>query len=251
MYILDILKNKRGVEALSIVTGLVFFGLQGCANANLVITAPANNATNVPSPVTITVTTGTEIVNSGLNAPATSIVGTIDSSQQVTLTCSNPSTCAAAPPPALAVGRHVLSVNAAVTAPAFSQAPNSGATGVGCSVPNAGSSCEQITTTSTFFVGCSAGGISVSNGSLITAFTLGTSSTYQLAASGGCAPYSWKVLVNGLPPGVSMSASGLLSGTPGQCSKDGFSFDTTVAVSDPLGDSTPTGTKISFMIPCS
>jgi len=39
----------------------------------------------------------------------------------------------------------------------------------------------------------------------------GTAYTFQLAATGGVAPYTWAA--TGLPPGLSCSASGLVSGT--------------------------------------
>ena len=42
--------------------------------------------------------------------------------------------------------------------------------------------------------------------------TVGTAKSLQLSASGGTAPYTWTA--TGLPPGLSISSSGLISGTP-------------------------------------
>jgi hypothetical protein len=42
--------------------------------------------------------------------------------------------------------------------------------------------------------------------------TVGTATSLQLSASGGTAPYTWTA--TGLPPGLSISSSGLISGTP-------------------------------------
>jgi large repetitive protein len=42
--------------------------------------------------------------------------------------------------------------------------------------------------------------------------------SFQLSATGGVAPYTWKLTSGQLWPGVTLSASGLLSGTPtGPC----------------------------------
>jgi hypothetical protein len=38
--------------------------------------------------------------------------------------------------------------------------------------------------------------------------------SYQLQAQGGTQPYTWSVIGNGLPPGVTVSPAGLISGTP-------------------------------------
>lgn len=56
-----------------------------------------------------------------------------------------------------------------------------------------------------------ASGLTVTTASLGTA-TVGTSYSASLAASGGVPPYSWTA--TGLPPGLSASASGAISGTP-------------------------------------
>ena len=44
--------------------------------------------------------------------------------------------------------------------------------------------------------------------------TLTTPYSQTLSASGGTAPYTWAVIGTGLPPGVTLSAAGVLSGTP-------------------------------------
>lgn len=44
--------------------------------------------------------------------------------------------------------------------------------------------------------------------------TQGASYNYQLTATGGSGTYAWSVLSGSLPPGVSLSTSGLLSGSP-------------------------------------
>ena len=43
---------------------------------------------------------------------------------------------------------------------------------------------------------------------------VGVAYSQQLAASGGTSPFIWSVSVGSLPAGLTLSASGLLSGTP-------------------------------------
>jgi large repetitive protein len=56
----------------------------------------------------------------------------------------------------------------------------------------------------------------------------GVATTQQLTASGGVPPYSWAVVSGSLPPGLALSTSGLISGTPTVAGN--FSF--TIRVSD-------------------
>lgn len=63
---------------------------------------------------------------------------------------------------------------------------------------------------------------------------LGQFYSTQLAASGGTGPYSWSVSSGNLPSGVSLTASGLLSGLP----TTGGGFQVTIRVADVTGAST-------------
>ena len=46
------------------------------------------------------------------------------------------------------------------------------------------------------------------------AATLATPYSYQLTATGGTTPYTWSVNAGSLPPGITLSSAGVLSGTP-------------------------------------
>jgi hypothetical protein len=59
--------------------------------------------------------------------------------------------------------------------------------------------------------------------------TVGTATSLQLAASGGTAPYTWTA--TGLPPGLSISSAGLISGTPTTAG----SYSVTVTARDSAG----------------
>jgi uncharacterized protein (TIGR03437 family) len=62
--------------------------------------------------------------------------------------------------------------------------------------------------------------------------------TTTLAATGGTSPYSWTVSAGTLPPGLTLSTAGTVSGTPSTTSGSPFTF--TVLVTDSLGN---TGSK--------
>jgi len=61
--------------------------------------------------------------------------------------------------------------------------------------------------------------------------TVGLAYELQLFAGGGVRPYSWSVVAGQLPPGLSLSASGRISGTPATAG----TFPFAVAVSDDTG----------------
>src|ERR1019366_863745 len=52
--------------------------------------------------------------------------------------------------------------------------------------------------------------------------TVGVAYSQALGASGGSPPYSWAVASGALPAGLSLSAGGTLSGTPGTAGSSGF-----------------------------
>src|SRR5512140_1996463 len=69
------------------------------------------------------------------------------------------------------------------------------------------------------FIGCGGGSDSPSGPVIDTASplpsgTVGTAYIQTFAASGGTAPYSWSVTSGTLPAGLTLSAAGILSGTP-------------------------------------
>jgi hypothetical protein len=67
----------------------------------------------------------------------------------------------------------------------------------------------------------------------LTAGTVGTPYSQTLPASNGNPPYSWSVLGGALPPSLSLSSSGTLSGTPSQAG----TFEFTGEVTDTSGTS--------------
>jgi hypothetical protein len=72
--------------------------------------------------------------------------------------------------------------------------------------------------------GASCAPITVSPPTLPTA-TVGVPMSVTLTASGGTAPYSWAVTQGSLPPGITLSTGGVLSGTPTLAGNFGFTID--------------------------
>ena len=84
--------------------------------------------------------------------------------------------------------------------------------------------------------------LTITSSSTLTSGSTGTSYTLTLTASGGTSPYSWSVASGSLPPGLSLSSSGVLSGTPD--TPDSYSF--TVQVTDSTGASATQNDQITI-----
>jgi hypothetical protein len=64
------------------------------------------------------------------------------------------------------------------------------------------------------------------------AATVGVPYNATLTAAGGIPPYTWTIISGALPPGLSLSSAGVISGTPTSAG----TFNFTVQVIDPLGN---------------
>jgi hypothetical protein len=69
--------------------------------------------------------------------------------------------------------------------------------------------------------------LAITTTSPLTAGTVGLSYSLTLAASGGTAPYSWSVSSGSLPAGLTLSAAGVLSGTPTSAGTSNFTLQAT------------------------
>jgi hypothetical protein len=78
-----------------------------------------------------------------------------------------------------------------------------------------------------FLAGCPSQPLSISTASSLPA-RVGVKYSQQLTTAGGVAPYVWTIATGSLPEGVTLSSSGLLSGTP----KVSGSFSFTIEVTD-------------------
>ena len=220
--------------------------LVGCA---LTLTpSPSDGSVGLPpSPanLSVEVTTNTAFVNNTNNGTATSLSAILDGTQ-VNLVCGSRSNCSLSR--TFAPGAHSLSVTALVAWPAFYTAP--GNSPVACNVSYnrvTVTQCYTLNAKTVFGVGCTHGALTVANPTLIPTPT-GQAASYQLVAQGGCPAYVWTVSNStSLPPGISISASGLVSGTEtAACTPDHWTYDTTIRVTDGLGDTG--GAGLSFNI---
>lgn len=87
--------------------------------------------------------------------------------------------------------------------------------------------------------GCS---LSFSSGSTVPAATVGLPYSHSFTATGGSAPYSFSRASGSLPPGLSLSTSGALTGTPTTAGSYSFTVLVTDSTSSNTGSSTFTMT---------
>ena len=73
------------------------------------------------------------------------------------------------------------------------------------------------------------------------AASVGVSYSVALVASGGSAPYAWSIATGALPAGLTLSGSGVISGTPTAVGQSNF----TAQVADSLGQTTTAGFAIA------
>ncbi|MGA9851792.1 MAG: hypothetical protein WBR15_02550 [Gammaproteobacteria bacterium] len=229
-------ETTRKLFLRAITASIVILPLAGCALS--LKPSPPTGSTGLASPVAIGVTSNTEIVNISHNGPATTLPATVNGNPY-TLNCNaSGSTCTLSQ--AFPTGAYTLNVTALVTWPAFYSAPTNAP--VACNVPGNGSiitQCYTLATTSAFDVGCAAGPLTIVTNMTLIATPAGQAMTpIQLAAQGGCPPYTWTVSnQSGLPPGISISASGLITGTEQTaCTPDAWTYDNSITVTDSLND---------------
>jgi uncharacterized protein (TIGR03437 family) len=131
--------------------------------------------------------------------------------------------------------------NAAVTVPASVNIPAGSNTATFTASVGSVSGNQQATITATLggiaqtaslTIGSGSGGISITT-TTIPGVTISTAASQTLGASGGSAPYTWRVIGGTVPPGLTFSSSGVLSGTPTRAGT--YSF--TVKVTDAGGNS--------------
>jgi autotransporter-associated beta strand protein len=78
------------------------------------------------------------------------------------------------------------------------------------------------TTSRTFSLTVSAPPLAIETAAIFSGATAGQAFNQQLVATGGIEPYAWSVVAGALPPGLALSGSGLLAGTPTQSGSYAF-----------------------------
>lgn len=109
--------------------------------------------------------------------------------------------------------------------------------------PSSGTN-APFTVNQTFTLSISAASMNVSPSSLPSA-SVGTAYSQSITASGGIAPYTYAVTSGALPAGMSLSASGLLSGTP--TAGGSFTFQVT-ATDSSTGTGSPATKSVSYTL---
>ncbi|MGB9429727.1 MAG: hypothetical protein WCC11_07615 [Gammaproteobacteria bacterium] len=189
------------------------------------------------SPVTIGVTSNTEIVNGSGTGAAVTLPATVNGTPYTLICNASASTCSLSQ--SFPIGAYTLSVTAPVAVPAFYSVSGSPFTcNFSMGVYGLVNQCATLTATANFAVGCTPGRLTVISNTTLIPVPAGQSTSIQLAAQGGCPPYTWTVgSPSGLPPGISISPSGLVSGTETTaCTPDPYTFDNSITVTDSTGD---------------
>jgi hypothetical protein len=88
------------------------------------------------------------------------------------------------------------------------------------------------------------GPLTITTAANLPSATVSSAYSAQMAATGGVPPYNWAILGAGLPPGLSLSASGALTGTP--TSPGNFIF--TVQVSDSFNPTQQTTRNFGIVV---
>ncbi|MBI5282601.1 MAG: putative Ig domain-containing protein [Candidatus Solibacter usitatus] len=86
-------------------------------------------------------------------------------------------------------------------------------------------------------------GLTITTNSPLPSGMVGTPHTANLGATGGTGPYTWVLTGGALPPGLTMSATGLISGTPSTATPSLFS----VRVNDSASGATVTTLSLTIM----
>ncbi|HEY7335718.1 MAG TPA: putative Ig domain-containing protein [Bryobacteraceae bacterium] len=118
------------------------------------------------------------------------------------------------------------------TGPSLSFVPSAAATYY-ATVTARDSSNATVTGSCPAYVQAGGAALTITTGYLLPGGIAGTSYSASLAATGGAAPYTWSFASGALPPGLSLSTSGALNGTPAV--SGGYSF--VLRVTDNSGNS--------------
>ncbi|QUP55242.1 autotransporter domain-containing protein [Ralstonia syzygii] len=197
----------------------------------------ASNAGGTSAPATVTITVSNATVSYAPSAPAPTggTVGTAYSQSVASASGgTSPYTYALASgslPPGLSLSTSGTLSGTPTSAGTFSftVTATDSSTGTG----------PFAATSGTLNLTVSAPTISLSPSSL-TSPTIGVTSSQSLSASGGTAPYTYAITAGALPAGLSLSAAGVLSGTP----TAGGSFNFTATATDSTGGTGPyTGSR--------
>jgi len=192
----------------SIASGVTYAVASGNSNANACSYSPAR----VPTAITVNASTNTDARASFSNygtctdifAPGQDITSSWNTNDTATNTISGTSM---ATPHVTGAAALYLAANPTATPAAVQSALVAAATSDKITSPGTGSPNKLLYTGG----GGTPGTPSVTNPGA-QASTVGTAVSLQLSASGGTSPYTWAA--TGLPAGLSISSSGLISGTP-------------------------------------
>jgi outer membrane autotransporter protein len=202
-------------------------------------TYTATNAVGTSAPATVTITVGNPTITVTASGPLTAQVGTAYTQTFTWSGGASPYTGFAVS--GLPAGLSITGTTA--DSMTVSGTPTSnGSFALNASATDSSTGSGPFTQAQAFTLDVSAAALSLSPATLPTG-TAGTSYSQSFTTSGGIAPYSYAITGGALPSGLSLSATGVLSGTP--TAAGSFTFD--VTVTDSTGG-TPTTLTVGYTL---
>ncbi len=181
----------------------------------------AGVATVNGSGVVTGVATGTSTISATLSGVAGSTVVSVPALNSIMVTPVNPSINAGATQPLTATGNYQGGASQNLTSQVtwISATPsvatvNSSGVVTGVSSGTSTISATLSSTSGSTMLSVSSGGPLTVNPITLPNARVNQSYSVQLLATGGAAPYRWVYIGGSLPPGLSLSSAGVLSGTP-------------------------------------
>jgi len=198
------------------IGGIAVYGQPQSGGADLSVTMTAPASVQQGANITYTV----NVTNAGpLNATGIVLNATIPDALPVSLapntctsTANGSSTSISCPLGTINSGQGVDFPITFTMSPSVSSGTITATASIGASEPDPNLTNNTATTTTT--VGSGASSVQITSASPLPAGTVNTAYSVTLAATGGTTPYTWSINTGSPPPGLNLSAGGVISGTP-------------------------------------
>jgi uncharacterized protein YjdB len=212
----------KGTQALTATGNYPGGGTQNLTGQVVWSSGTTTVATVSSGGVVTGVGTGTSTITATLNGVMGSTVVTVPALTSITVTPTNQSVSVGGTLQFTATGNYQGGATqnitsqvtwSSVTTSVATVSSSGVATGVGAGTSTITATLNGVAGTTSLTVVSSGGPLTVTPITLPTA-TEGTAYSVQLQATGGTPPYNWIIVQGSLPPGLTLSSSGVLSGTP-------------------------------------
>jgi uncharacterized repeat protein (TIGR01451 family) len=193
------------------ITGIAVYGQPQSGGADVAVTMTAPAAVTENSNITFTAT----VVNNGpLAATGVALTDPLPAGATFVSASTTVGSCTGTTTVACAIGTMNNGATATVTIIVTATQTGTLANTVNVTSTTPDSNLTNNTATTTTTVNTASSPLSITTTSPLPAATSGTTYSTALLATGGTTPYMWSVVTGALPPGLTLSAAGVISGTP-------------------------------------